>query len=154
MLSQFMWWGPRQSQASSWGFVVVVVVVSHYYVFGCFSNFHSLLSNSKGLLKYLGEAKCKFLIHVQSTWKILGWFFFFKKFQCFFFFFPILWCCSSGDDRYFKSLFSQIWHYSKYESKKSFKPPFTLYAIVVIFCEFFSKKFNRIFFFENIFLPD
>jgi hypothetical protein len=29
-----------------------------------------------------------------------------------------------------------------------------LYAIVVIFCEFFSKKFNRIFFFENIFLPD
>jgi len=62
-----MWWGPWQSQASSWGFVVVVVVVSHYYVFGCFSNFHSLLLNLMGLLKYLGEAECKFLIHLGST---------------------------------------------------------------------------------------
>lgn len=53
-------------------------------------NFHSLLSNSKSLLKYLVKLNVKFLIHVRSTWKILGFFFFFLSVLFLFFNFVML----------------------------------------------------------------
>jgi hypothetical protein len=32
-------------------------------------------------------------------------------------------------------IFSQIWQYSKYESRKNFEHPFMLYIVVTIFCK-------------------